>query len=144
MSDREPLSRRTQAPPPRISLMSWEQARWILEKFLSALQDRYEALPQKHASTHMGGDDSVSGSLLPSPIVPGEEGEVGDATDGFAPIQHVHDTTALGSLAGVDVDIEEHNGQNLALVHAPQLFSLLQEILFKLEQLEARMDEING
>lgn len=138
MRRKEPLTYRTPPAVPRIALTNWEQARDPLERFLNALVDRYEALPAPHASTHMGRDDDITGSILPSPIVPGEEGDIGDGKEGFAPIFHVHDTTALGSLASVDPDIETFNDDDLVLIHAPTLFKLLQEILFKLEQLEAQ------
>lgn len=59
----------------------------ILQK-LWFVQDN--SLPGKHATTHMGGSDSVSGDGIPSPVVAGQSGSRGDPREGFAPFLHVH------------------------------------------------------
>jgi hypothetical protein len=55
------------------------------------------SLPGRHALTHMGGSDSVSGSSTPLPVVAGVDGAVGTPQLGFAPIDHQHEL-ALGPI----------------------------------------------
>lgn len=128
--------KRTPGSVPHIAIMTWEQARALLEGFLKEQQARYEAFPQEHALLHMGGSDSVASHGEPTPITPGEEGDGGDPHGGFAPMDHTHDTTALGLINDLEEGVEEVNGLLSLPVHDVLLFSLLQAILFRLEQIE--------
>jgi hypothetical protein len=67
----------------------------VQDQFNRKIWGQYGSLPGPHAPTHMGGNDNVSGQVLPSPVTTGQVGAIGDATKGFAPILHIHDTTAL-------------------------------------------------
>jgi hypothetical protein len=74
----------------------------VQDQFNRRIQGQYGSLPGPHAPTHMGGSDNVSGTVLPSPVTTGQIGATGDATKGFAPILHIHDTTALSASIASD------------------------------------------
>jgi hypothetical protein len=124
--------------------MNWDQAKWLLEKYLYETQARYEALPAPHAITHKGGDDDLTGTQDPSPIVPGDEGSIGDGTGGFAPIDHVHDATALEDVTGLAELITDVGFQ----VQDVRLNLLLEKIHLNLvaqnELLAAIKDRLSG
>lgn len=98
------------------------------------LWDGYDSLPGKHAPTHMGGNDSVSGTQLPSPITFFETGARGTPASGYAPIDHKHPTNLANfpGLTGVDTDPVDGTS---VIDHA--LRRLLEAIFLELECLEA-------
>ena len=70
-----------------------------IQHLINARQwDLYASLPAPHALTHMGGDDSVEGTSLPSEIIVTQDSAIGDPTLGYAPIDHVHGTEDLAFL----------------------------------------------
>lgn len=103
----EAKSRRTPGKVPGFSTLNWEQARALLERFLKDNQSRYESLPAEHASTHMGGNDDVSGTTDPTTVDPGNEADPGDPSHGFAPIDHVHDVSGLVSDEELEGSLED-------------------------------------
>lgn len=64
-------------------------------EFNRRIFDRYRSLAQAHAETHLGGDDSLEPSVLPTAIEAGIEGAIGNPAEGYATARHTHDTTDL-------------------------------------------------
>lgn len=61
------------------------------------LWESKKGVPEPHSDSHMGlpglVDDSISGTSTPSTIrMNGDAGDVGDPTQGYAPIDHTHPT----------------------------------------------------
>lgn len=103
--------------------------------------DAFNAEPGPHAQTHMAGTDSVFGTQEPSAITLGDhEGAIGDRALGAAPIDHVHDDTALAALAGFEFDAF---GAVVADTQARRLLELLWiELLSIEEMLRSRRDRV--
>ena len=138
-------SRRQPPPVPHISILAWDQAKTILEKYLREIGfDSYDSYPAPHAETHMrtkGESDSVSGLGPPSSITPGLPGSTGDATAGFAPIGHVHGTTDLADLVN-PLESDPLTGE--ALIADLRLRRLLSAILVALYDLEGTLYNLYG
>lgn len=101
----------------------------------------YEAvtnLPAEHASTHKGGSDDVAGTEDPSEVEFGNVADPGDATAGFAPIDHVHPLgDELESLSGLaDVSTDTIDGASVQDVNVRRL---LEEIFVLLLDIEKRL-----
>ena len=131
------LSRRSPGPYPRIGFPPTEEDIIALNKFLKRLAEVTRGLPAKHAATHTGGDDSVSGTGTPTEIDFDTEGDEGDRAIGYAPFNHKHPASAeLASLAGLaGVTTEEIDGRDTAYTYDPEGAELLSLILLELVQL---------
>ena len=119
--------------PDLVALPSDRERFATIQRVLQALLDGYSGRPAPHASTHKGGSDDVAGTTEPSAITPGMSGAIGDATAGFAPIGHIHDTTDLDFLATLnEVGTMTLNGSDVAFVYDERLNRLLEAILLEL------------
>jgi hypothetical protein len=124
-------------PIQRLQLIAEAQEKWDRQ-----LVDYFAGLPALHAVTHMGGGDSVSGSIPPSVITPGQAADVGHPAEGFAPIDHVHDGTLLDALTDLadlaGTSTEALGGLDVTYVFNPYSGRLLEEILLELLKLSEK------
>lgn len=96
---------------------------------MKRLWDGYLGLPALHRLTHLGGDDTLETTLLPTPITLGEEGAIGAPQEGYASSQHVHSTEGLDFLIPfADLDIDAMDG---VPVYDQQMRWLLEHILIE-------------
>jgi len=81
-----------------------DQAR-VQDEFNRRIWGQYAALAPPHAPTHMGGNDTVSGNGLPSPVGPTSVARRGTPQLGFSPHDHIHpwEGGALDDLLDLDV-----------------------------------------
>ena len=84
--------------------ISREQDRFNLDQWL-----RYDALPGKHASTHLDGNDTVSSNNDPTAITLANVADPGTRHHGVSRDDHVHPvgtdiSDVIDSLDGIDVD----------------------------------------
>jgi hypothetical protein len=124
----------------------WLKDYRVVEEILHALIDANDdGLPPKHAPVHMtlmgsaesdaaGTADGVISGADPTPIALDSEADPGVPEAGASSAGHVHPvSTALKALGSVST--ETRNGKQVAYVSNPELLSVLQEILVRLDRL---------
>lgn len=119
--------------------MARQQDRFNLDQWL-----RFDALPGKHATTHLDGGDTVVGHDIPTAIKLTNVGDPGDPHDGLAPIGHIHPVgddiaDVIESLDGIDID--PIDGAAVTDASLRRLFYAILMQLLELEQLLLRQKE---
>jgi hypothetical protein len=119
----------------------------VQDEFNRRIWGQYSSLAPPHAPTHMGGDDSVSGSGLPAPVGPLEDAARGTPQLGFSPHDHVHpwDGGPLDDLLDLDtgpdgVPIEDNEARR-ALERILLKLHTLADLFLKLADLLGRIQE---
>ena len=110
-----------------------------IDILMQRLWDGYLGYPALHNQTHMGGDDTVETTLVPTPIALGAEGVVGTPQVGYSPGDHVHPTTDLDFLlafAGLGID-----AQDGVPVYDQQMRWLLEMILIETMRIRELVEE---
>lgn len=129
-----PESLRTAMEPVLKPLLDFArgQARINLDYWLS-----HDALPGKHASTHLDGGDTVSSNSDPTAIALTNVASPGTAHHGLSKDDHVHpigdDIASLTPLT--EVTTEDINGYDVLYIYNPATEGLLEEILVELRLL---------
>lgn len=131
--------RRSPGSIPKLSWPIQEAEVYAVNRFLKRLAEVGYGHPAPHATTHMVAADSESGDSIasgqmPSTITLGSDGDIGDATLGYATADHDHpnDFGGLGDLE--DVETIEINGATLFGIFDPQATRLLSLILLELRE----------
>lgn len=98
---------------------------------------RVDALPSKHANTHLGNSDNLVSNVNPEPVSLTGEADPGDPHEGVSARGHVHPVgdDIAGLIPLTEVTTEDLNGFDVLYVYDWASNQLLQQILFELMQL---------
>lgn len=136
--------RRSPGSIPKLSWPIQEAEVYAVNRFLKRLAEVGYGHPAPHATTHMVAADSESGDSIasgqmPSTITLGSDGDIGDATLGYATADHDHPNDFGGFADLADLEMDDQNG---APVEDKSVRRLLEEILLVLTDIDTAVGNI--
>ena len=134
--------RRSPGPAPKLTGPPKEEEFYALNRFLKRIAETHYGIPAPHATTHMQpsgteGADSIASGQLPSTITLGSEGDIGDATLGFATADHDHPNDLGGFADLAEIEVDEIDGVPIEDVNVRRL---LEEILVVTGEIAERVE----